>query len=92
MKQLNVKLILIIVFALISLSWVTFKISQYYVPTNLDDFFMPGSQPTESGTFDSPSQCDNCHANYDSRNIEPYETWAGSMMAHSMRDPYFWLQ
>lgn len=71
------------------MSWVTFKISQYYVPTTIDDFFMPGSQPNESGTFAAPDQCSNCHGNYDSSNIEPSDTWAGSMMAHSMRDPLF---
>lgn len=45
------------------------------------------------GTFDSPGQCENCHGGY--RNAgepiyEPYDSWAGSMMAQAGRDPLFW--
>ena len=58
------------------------------VATTLDDFFLAGSQPGQSGTFDSPNQCANCHGGYDA-NVEPYTTWKGSMMAQAMRDPLF---
>jgi Secretion system C-terminal sorting domain len=58
------------------------------VPTTIDDFFLPGSQPDESGTFRSPDQCDNCHGGYDV-NAEPDFNWSGSMMAQAMRDPLF---
>ena len=64
------------------------SIKSYYVPTTLNDFFMPGSQPLDSGTFSDPNQCDNCHGEYDN-NAEPAFTWRGSMMAHAMRDPLF---
>ena len=38
-----------------------------------------------------PSDCASCHASYDSQNhIEPWDTWAGSMMANASRDPIFW--
>ncbi len=38
-----------------------------------------------------PSDCASCHAGYDSQNhIEPWDTWAGSMMANASRDPIFW--
>ena len=38
-----------------------------------------------------PSDCALCHADYDPQNhIEPWDTWAGSMMANAGRDPIFW--
>ena len=58
------------------------------IATTLDDFFMPGSQPGQSGTFDTPAQCAACHADYD-HNAEPTYTWQGSMMAHAARDPLY---
>ncbi len=89
MKYSGLKFALVVVFMFISISWVATKVTTYYVPTTIDDFFMPGSQPAESGTFASTDQCSNCHGDYDPGNIEPFNTWAGSMMAHSMRDPLF---
>jgi len=89
MKHYGLKLSLMIVLMFVLMSWVSTHVNIYYVPTTIDDFFMPGSQPNESGTFDSPEGCNNCHEGYDSRTIEPYDTWRGSMMAHSMRDPLF---
>jgi len=89
MKYFALKLGFLIVIMFISISWMANKVATYYVPTTIVDFFMPGSQPTESGTFTAPDQCSNCHGNYDARNIEPFDTWKGSMMAHSMRDPLF---
>ena len=58
------------------------------VATTLDDFFLAGSQPGQSGTFDTPNQCANCHGGYDT-NVEPYINWKGSMMAQAMRDPIY---
>jgi hypothetical protein len=49
------------------------------VSTTLNDFFMPGSQPNESGNFNSmPSNC-GCHEGYD-QSVEPMYNWQGSMM------------
>jgi len=57
------------------------------VPTTIDDFAMPGSQPLDSGTLEGPSGC-NCHEGFNSA-VEPMFNWQGSMMAQSMRDPLF---
>ncbi len=59
-----------------------------YVPTTINDFMLPGSQPLESGTFADPGQCDNCHGGYDTA-AEPAFNWRGSMMAHAQRDPLY---
>jgi hypothetical protein len=59
-----------------------------YVPTTLADFFLPGSQPGQSGTFDSPDFCDNCHGGYDLA-VEPAFNWRGSMMSQAQRDPLY---
>ncbi|MCF1422020.1 T9SS type A sorting domain-containing protein [Mangrovimonas futianensis] len=88
MKHLELKLVALVVLVFIFTSWVSNRVQGFYVPTTIDDFFMPGSQPLQSGTFASPNMCDNCHGNYDT-NAEPAFTWRGSMMAHSMRDPLF---
>jgi len=58
------------------------------VPTTLEDFFLPGSQPGQSGTFDHPNQCDNCHGGYDPA-AEPAFNWRGSMMSQAQRDPLY---
>lgn len=50
-----------------------------------------GTQPPTFYAVDSPTDCSVCHGNYDGlRNIEPFETWKGSMMANAARDPLFW--
>ena len=59
-----------------------------YVPTTLNDFFLPGSQPNQSGTIDNPDFCDNCHGGYDLA-VEPAYNWRGSMMAQAQRDPLY---
>ena len=59
-----------------------------YAPTTINDFFLAGSQPGESGTFSTSDQCDNCHGGYD-QNVEPAFTWRGSMMAQAQRDPLY---
>ncbi|MFH2008060.1 MAG: hypothetical protein ABI333_15870, partial [bacterium] len=50
-----------------------------------------GTQPGLSNALRDPSNCDNCHGNYDAANHnEPTPTWAGSLMAQAGRDPLFW--
>ncbi|TXG39417.1 T9SS type A sorting domain-containing protein [Seonamhaeicola maritimus] len=88
MKRIELKLGLLLILIFLLMSGMVRIVSNYYVSTTLDDFFMPGSQPHESGTFYSPSQCDKCHGDYDS-DVEPSFNYDGSMMAHSMRDPLF---
>ncbi len=64
---------------------------------------LPGTQPSDGSgdpafpvlqdPFDTPNQCSNCHGNYRSGSepiYEPYDSWAGSMMANAARDPLFW--
>ncbi len=50
---------------------------------------MPGSQPAQAVSLESPNRCLNCHAGYNSA-VEPGFNWAGSMMAQSARDPLWW--
>jgi hypothetical protein len=59
------------------------------VPSTLNDFFLPGSQPNQSGNLDTPDKCDNCHGGYD-LDVEPAFNWRGSMMAQAARDPFFY--
>jgi hypothetical protein len=59
-----------------------------YVPTTLADFFLPGSQPGQSGTIDNPDFCDNCHGGYNLA-VEPAYNWRGSMMSQAQRDPLY---
>ncbi|NIO27665.1 MAG: T9SS type A sorting domain-containing protein [Candidatus Latescibacteria bacterium] len=58
------------------------------VPTDLSDFFLPGSQPLESGNLEHPDKCDNCHGGYDLQ-AEPAFNWRGGMMAQAARDPFY---
>ena len=55
---------------------------QLPVSTTLNDFFMPGSQPGESGDLTKPTSC-NCH---DFNKGYIYDKWQGSMMAHAVVD------
>jgi hypothetical protein len=59
------------------------------VPTTLNDFFLPGSQPNQSGQLETPDKCDNCHGGYNQA-VEPAFNWRGSMMAQAARDPFFY--
>jgi len=59
------------------------------VATTLEDFFLPGSQPNQSGQLQTPDKCDNCHGGYDAA-VEPAFNWRGSMMAQAARDPLFY--
>lgn len=50
-----------------------------------------GTQPPLAHAIIEPGICESCHGDFnESANIEPYPTWAGSMMANSSRDPLFW--
>lgn len=60
----------------------------FTIPTTIEDFFLPGSQPLESGKMDGPSKCSSCHGGYD-KAVEPYFNWTGSMMAQAQRDPLY---
>jgi hypothetical protein len=59
------------------------------VPTTLNDFFLPGSQPNQSGQLETPAKCDNCHGGYN-LDVEPAFNWRGSMMSQAARDPLFY--
>ncbi|MEW5796504.1 MAG: T9SS type A sorting domain-containing protein [Candidatus Zixiibacteriota bacterium] len=59
------------------------------VPSTLNDFFMPGSQPGKAGQLETPDKCDNCHGGYNLA-VEPAYNWRGSMMSQAARDPYFY--
>jgi len=65
-----------------------FPVKAQQVQTTLNDFFQPGSQPLQSGTFTAmPGNC-GCHEGYD-LNVEPMYNWMGSMMAQAQRDPLY---
>ncbi len=59
------------------------------VPSTLNDFFLPGSQPNQSGQLETPDKCDNCHGGYN-KAVEPAFNWRGSMMSQAARDPFFY--
>ncbi|MFG0274092.1 MAG: hypothetical protein ACF8QF_03450 [Phycisphaerales bacterium] len=67
------------------------------LPTTIDDFFLPGTQPDPTGNVIEPivgaieGSCTNCHSNFDAQYVaaEPYRHWNGSMMAQAARDPLF---
>lgn len=59
------------------------------VNTTLNDFFLPGSQPGQSGQLETPDKCDNCHGGYNTA-VEPAFNWRGSMMSQAARDPFFY--
>ena len=64
---------------------------QTQVPTTLDDFRMPGTQPNmlEKGHgIVGADTCASCHGFFDEEH-DPYATWSASMMGQSMRDPLF---
>ncbi len=85
-RMLGILLVLTLVFLM-----TVFSIYSW-TPTPVKDdrnVFMPGSQPGEVGTFDTPDKCDNCHGGYNIT-VEPAYNWRGSMMAQAARDP-LWL-
>jgi len=59
------------------------------VPTTIEDFHAPGTQPNRLLSPIYPSiNCTGCHSGYDP-DQEPYERWSASMKAQSARDPIF---
>ncbi len=61
------------------------------VPTTLNDFALPGTQPgglDKNHPMVGADSCASCHGFYDSMH-DPYSTWSASMMGQSMRDPVF---
>jgi hypothetical protein len=50
---------------------------------------MPGTQPAQGVSLESPNRCLNCHAGYDAA-VEPGGNWKGSMMSQAARDFLFW--
>ncbi len=73
---------------LITLSLAVILVLSAVVPSTIDDFFLPGSQEGESGTFESHTNCNICHGGYDIE-IEPNFNWRGGMMAQAVRDPIY---
>ncbi|QOJ14745.1 MAG: hypothetical protein HRU75_08875 [Planctomycetia bacterium] len=67
--------------------------AQLPLPTTLSDFHVPGTQvgDVSPSVMLSPSDCRNCHGNFDAQN-DPYATWRGSLMSHAGRDPLFYAQ
>jgi hypothetical protein len=50
-----------------------------------------GTQPLPAHPVLASGPCAACHGDFDpARDVEPWPTWAGSMMAQSARDPLFW--
>ena len=45
---------------------------------------LPGTQPQEINSLESPDKCDNCHT------PSITDHWRGNMMANAGRDPIFW--
>ena len=79
-KAIMAGLTLVIIFA--AVAWAA-------APTTINDFFLPGSQPGQSGNIEHPGKCDNCHGGYNQA-VEPAFNWRGSMMAQAARDPLFY--
>jgi len=59
------------------------------LPTTRNDFFLPGTQPSNPddkkfAEIADPRSCNSCHT------APIYQTWRGSMMGQAGRDPLFW--
>ena len=67
--------------------------TQTPLPTTIDDFTLPGTQPLEVDPIVGANEgsCTNCHADFPAEytDAEPYRHWNGSMMAQAARDPLF---
>ncbi|MAY74513.1 MAG: hypothetical protein CMJ31_07390 [Phycisphaerae bacterium] len=61
------------------------------VPTTLNDFFAPGTQPemTDFVPVFGPDECSACHGGFDAAHA-PYDSWVASPMGQASRDPAFW--
>ena len=59
------------------------------VPTTINDFFLPGTQPNDLVVpIQDSNNCANCHGNFD-EDHEPFRPWAASPMGQAARDPLF---
>ncbi|HWT15705.1 MAG TPA: hypothetical protein VN581_07985 [Patescibacteria group bacterium] len=57
------------------------------------DFTQHGTQPGLAATLEEPEACATCHGKFfnpPSESYMPHDSWSGSMMSHSTRDPLFW--
>ena len=62
---------------------------QVQVPTTLNDFAMPGTQPNMlTHPMAGAETCASCHGFFDQEH-DQYSTWSASMMGQAMRDPLF---
>lgn len=77
-----------VLFLVIIMAFAWVELITTAVPSTIEDFYGPGSQPMESGTLENPNKCDNCHGGYDTI-VEPAFLWRGSMMSQAARDPLF---
>lgn len=60
------------------------------LPTTIDDFFGPGTQPeTLVQALVDVQSCRFCHGDFDEAH-EPFTRWAASMMGQAARDPIFY--
>jgi hypothetical protein len=65
-------------------------LAQTQIPTTLNDFVQPGTQPnTLLQPIASSPSCTGCHSGFDPEHA-PYEHWAASMMGQAGRDPVFY--
>jgi hypothetical protein len=64
------------------------------VATTLEDFHLPGTQVGDipAWVFQDSSSCRTCHGDYAPDASDPYQSWAGSLMAQAGRDPLFLAQ
>ncbi|USN98616.1 MAG: hypothetical protein H6810_10650 [Phycisphaeraceae bacterium] len=59
------------------------------VPTTINDFFLPGTQPNGLDVaIQDANDCRLCHGDFDP-DQEPYRPWAASAMGQAARDPLF---
>jgi hypothetical protein len=64
--------------------------AQAQLPTNTQDFQLPGTQANYGGLpLQAGFNCGGCHGGYD-ETVEPHGLWASSMMAQAGRDPIFY--
>ena len=66
---------------------------QVQIPTTVEDFFQPGTQPDPTGLDITPIlpawNCEPCHGDYLPNGLhqEPFNAWKNTMMAQAGRDP-----
>ena len=62
------------------------------LPTSVEDFLQPGTQPDHMvqmlDPLSSSNTCQACHGDYLQESFhEPWDGWVGTLMAQSARDP-----